>query len=259
VSRKRRTIAVYHPPLTLFLLSCSGTLPPLRGQIEVGRDAYAVFVAGAGMSGDLYAVRGDGGQPIPLTYTNVAELSPALSPDGTELAFLRGLSLRDSTPATIWIMNLLNGAERELPLPKGVTGPRRVGWGRGHVVIVEAGNGVFSIHAPPSAPDPQPIPASARAVAESSLSVLLGDPVFATVVPCETSGDLCVVADTGAPGVLARGAHDPLRWGPDSVAFFADDEMEIRPLARGRPRRLDLSGAPARPRQMTFFPGTGDR
>lgn len=255
MNSKRRTFTVYRSPLTLFLLSCSGTLPPLRGQIEVGRDAYAVFVAGSGTGGDLYAVRGEGGVPIPITFTNVAELSPALSPDGTELAFLRGLSLRDSTPATIWVMNLLNGAERELPLPKGAAAPRRVGWGLGHTVVVETGGGLFSIHAPPSAPDPQPIPAASRAVAESSLSVPLGDPVFATVVPCETSGDLCVVADTGAPGVLARGAHDPLRWGPDSVAFFVDDEVEVRPLARGRPRRLELSGAPARPRQMTFFAG----
>ena len=158
VNSKRRTFTVYRSPLTLFLLSCSGTLPPLRGQIEVGRDAYAVFVAGSGTGGDLYAVRGEGGVPIPITFTNVAELSPALSPDGTELAFLRGLSLRDSTPATIWVMNLLNGAERELPLPKGAAAPRRVGWGLGHTVVVETGGGLFSIHAPPSAPDPQPIP-----------------------------------------------------------------------------------------------------
>jgi hypothetical protein len=259
VISKRRTFAVYRSPLTLFLLSCSGTLPPLRGQINVGRDAYAVFVAGGGMGGDLYAVSADGGQPVPVTYTNVAELSPALSADGTELVFLRGLSLRDSTPATIWIMNLLNGAERELPLPKGVAGPRRLGWGRGHVVIVDTGKGLFSIHAPPSAPDPRPISSAERAVAESSLSVLLGDPVFARVIPCENRRDLCVVADTGSPGVLAVGARDPVRWGADSVAFFVDDQVEIRPLARGRPRRLELSGAPVRPRQMTFFPGTRDR
>ncbi len=30
------------------LAACEGTLPPLRGQMEVGRDAYAVFVAGKG-------------------------------------------------------------------------------------------------------------------------------------------------------------------------------------------------------------------
>jgi hypothetical protein len=255
VKGERGAFTVYRLPFTMLLLGCSGTLPPLRGQIEVGRDRYAVFVAGSGMGGDLYAVRAEGGVPIPITFTNVAELSPALSPDGTELAFLRGLSLRDSTPATIWVMNLLNGAERELPLPKGASAPRRLGWGRGHTVVVETRDRLFSIHAPPSAPNPQAIPAAARAVAESSLAVLLGDPVFATVVPCETAGDLCVVADTGAPSLLARGAHDPLRWGADSVGFFVDDEVEVRPLARGRPRRLELSGAPARPRQMTFFAG----
>ena len=48
-------------PLTLFLLtSCEGTLPPLRGKVEVGRDPYVVFVGGSGMASDLYGVRADG-------------------------------------------------------------------------------------------------------------------------------------------------------------------------------------------------------
>ena len=89
-----------------------------------------MFVGGSGVSGDLYAVRADGGPAFPLTYTPVAELAPALAPDGADLAFLRGQSLRDSTPATVWVMNLLNGAERELRLPKDAGTPERVGWSR---------------------------------------------------------------------------------------------------------------------------------
>src|SRR5438128_912125 len=63
------------------LLACEGTLPPLRGQMEVGRDAYAVVVAGKGIAGgDLYAVRTEGGVAVPITFTNVGEMRPALSP-----------------------------------------------------------------------------------------------------------------------------------------------------------------------------------
>src|SRR3954470_13286733 len=65
------------------LLACEGTLPTLRGQMEVGRDAYAVFVAGTAVAGgDLYAVRTEGGVAVPITFTNVGEMRPVLSPDG---------------------------------------------------------------------------------------------------------------------------------------------------------------------------------
>jgi hypothetical protein len=99
-----------------------------------------------------------------------------------------------------------------------------------------------------------PVPAAERAAAESSLSVLLGDPVFARVVPCKRAADLCVVSRSRRSGILAQAASDPVRWGTDSVAFFTTGGLlQIRPLARGRPRLLDWSHAPARPRQVTFF------
>ncbi|MGI8818260.1 MAG: hypothetical protein ACR2HW_03890, partial [Gemmatimonadales bacterium] len=67
------------------------------------------------------------------------------------------------------------------------------------------------------------------------------------------------VGDSGRPTLFAPEARDPVRWGPDSVAFFAGDEVEIRPLGPGRPRRLAWSNAPKRPRGMTFFEGTRGR
>lgn len=228
--------------------------------MEIGRDPYAVFVGGSGANSDLYAVRPDGGTPVAITFTNVAELQPALSPDGGALAFLRGASLDDSTPATVWVMNLLSGSERELELPKGAGRPKRLGWDAGgSAVIVAAEDGLYRINAPPAAPEPRPVLPSQRARAESSLAVLLGDPVFARVVPCDSGGNLCVRGDSGGPDLLARGARDPVRWGSDSVAFFVGDAVEIRPLGPGRPRRLMWSNPPKQPRQMTFFPGKSER
>ena len=245
---------------TLFLLACDPTLPPLRGQMEIGQDPYAVFVGGEGPNSDLYAVRPDGGPPVRITFTNVAELAPALSPDGGGLAFLRGASLRDSTPASIWVMNLLSGSERELVLPKRAGRPVGVGWDPdGKSLIVSASKGLYRFQAPPADPDPRPVAPPERARADSSLAVLLGDPVFARAVSCQSAGDLCVIGDSGGPGLLARGARDPVRWGGDSVAFFVGDAVEIRPLGPGRPRRLVWSNAPKRPRDMTFFPGTRER
>jgi WD40 repeat protein len=243
--------------LVAALAACSGTLPPLRGQMEVGRDGYAVFVAGGGAAGgDLYAVRTEGGAVVPITFSTVGEMRPALSPDGVMLAFLRGASLRDSTPGTVWVMNLLSGAERELELPRGAGAPRQVGWSPdGRSLVVAAGAGLYRSSAPPARLDARPVPVPGRPAAESALAVLLGRPAFARVVPCTEPGALCVAGDTGAPGLLARDARDAARWGDDSVMFFRGDAVEIRPLGGGRARRLDWEVVPSRPRQMTVFLG----
>jgi hypothetical protein len=260
MTRPPRPLTSYRLPLTAVLLAC-GTVTPLRGKIDVGRESYVVFVGGSGVSGDLYAVRADGGPAYPITFSAVAELRPALAPDGSSVAFLRGLSLRDSTPASVWVMNLLNGAERELPLPQSGGAPQRVGWSRnGSALIVQTERELYTLAAPPAKSDPQPVAPADRAAAESILTVLLGDPVFAQVVPCKRTGDLCVAPRTGRPGILAQAAHDPVRWGTDSVAFFtAGDLLQIRPLAKGRPRLLHVSNPPARPRQPTFFAASPGR
>ena len=241
--------------------AAAATLPPLRGQMEVGRDAYAVFVAGGALAGgDLYAVRTEGGPVVPITFSTVGEMRPALSPDGVMLAFLRGASLRDSTPGSVWVMNLLSGAEREVELPRGAGVPRQVGWSLdGRSLVVAASAGLYTSVAPPGRLDAHAVPADGRAAAESALAVLLGRPAFARVVPCAEPDALCVAGDTGTPGLLARGARDAARWGDDSVMFFVGDAVEIRPLGPGRARRLDWEGVPDRPRQMTVFLGTEGR
>jgi hypothetical protein len=247
-------------PLTLFITLACGTLPPLRGKIDVGRESYAVFVGGSGLGGDLYAVRADGGPAYPITFTTVAEMRPALSPDGAEVAFFRGQSLRDSTPASLWVLNLLNGADRELRLPKDTGTLERVAWtSDGRSLVVKTSKDLYRVDAPPAKPNPRPVASGERAAAESSLAVLLGDPVFARVVPCQRAEDLCVVPRRGRPGILAQAASDPARWGSDSVAFFTGELLQIRPLAKGRPRLLNWSEVPARPRQLTYFPGAVPR
>jgi hypothetical protein len=258
--RSKRWTAVLTSYLSL-LTACDPTLPPLRGQMEIGRDPYAVFVGGEGPNSDLYAVRPEGGVPVRITFTNVAELAPALSPDGGGLAFLRGTSLTDSTPASAWVMNLLRGSERELVLPKGGGHPVDVGWEPdGKSLIVSTSEGLYRFQTPPADPDPRLVPAAERARADSTLAVLLGDPVFTRVVPCKkTRRDLCVVGATGRPGLLAQAVRDPVRWGGDSVAFFVGDRLQVRPLGPGRGRILMMSKTPERPRGMTFFEGKREK
>jgi hypothetical protein len=214
-----------------------------------------VFVAGTGTAGgDLYAVGTDGGAAVQITFTTVGEMLPTLSPDGGTVAFFRGASLRDSTPGSLWVMDLRTGADRELSLPKGAGIPRQIGWARDDSsLVVRTDSNFYRVDPPPGPVSVTVVSAAARAVAESTVSILLGSPVFARVVSCDEPGALCVKADTGTPGLLARGARDPLRWGPDSVAFLIGDQLEIRPLGPGRARRLLWSSFPGHPRQPTVF------
>ncbi|HYC32912.1 MAG TPA: hypothetical protein VEB59_11540 [Gemmatimonadales bacterium] len=243
--------------LLLALSGCEGVLPPLRGELEPGKDAYVVFVGGTAQAGgDLYAVAASGGNALPLTYSGVGEMRPVLAPDGGAVAFLRGASLRDTTPGTVWVMNLLNGRERQLELPKGADAPERVGWADGgRALIVRAGGRLYRFTAPPATGRGEPVPRAASAAAESALAVLLGEPAFARAVPCASPEDLCVLGDTGAPALIARGARDPARWGRDSVAYVAGGTILVRPLGPGRERRVRVSGAPRAPRQITVFAG----
>ncbi|MBA3658018.1 MAG: hypothetical protein H0W67_00285 [Gemmatimonadales bacterium] len=219
----------------------------------MGQEPYAILVGGPATGSDLYA-SGPGGEPVvPLTYSAVSELAPALAPDGDGVAFLRALSLVDSTPATVWVMDLRSGYEREIVLPKRAGIPAAVGWsGDGSLVIRSAG-GLYRAETPFQGGRAAPVPVGRRAAADSALAVLLGDPVFARVVPCDGGTALCTEGRNGATAPLVSDAHGPVRWGRDSVAFFRGSALEIRPLGPGRPRALEWRERIRHPRAVTFF------
>ncbi len=220
-----------------------------------------VFVGGdAPGGGDLYALEPTGGRAIRITFSVVGEMRPALSPDGGQLAFLRAGALSDSTPASVWVLNLVSGAERRIPLPPRAGPPERVAWSAdGRLLLVRSAAGLYGAPAPPQQSEARPLAGPERAAAESALAVLLGRPAFARVVPCAEAEDLCVLGDSGPPALLARGAREPARWGPDSVAYLLGDQLLVRPVGPGRARRVTWSGVPPRPRQLTVFPGATAR
>ena len=96
-----------------------------------------VFVGGDGPAGgDLYALEADGGNAIPITFSVVGEMRPSLSPAGGQVAFLRGGTLTDSLPSSVWVLNLVNGAERQVKLPLQAGRPEQVGWTRDGASVV---------------------------------------------------------------------------------------------------------------------------
>jgi hypothetical protein len=247
--------------VVLLLAACDRGFLPLQGRFEIGRDPMVVFVGGdAPGGGDLYVLEPAGGPATRITFSVVGEMRPALSPDGGQVAFLRAGTLTDSTPASVWVLNLANGAERRIRLPRGADPPKDVAWSDdGRSLVVRSARGVYGAPAPPQQAEARPLAGPERVAAESALAVLLGRPAFARVVPCAEERDLCVVADTGPPALLARDAREPVRWGSDSVAYLSGTQLLVRPVGAGRARRVAWSDVPPRPRQFTVFPGSTER
>src|SRR5918996_1034344 len=161
----------------LLVAACERGFLPLGGQFEIGRDPMVIFVGGdAAAGGDLYALRADGGPAIPITFSVVGETRPSLSADGGQVAFLRGGTLTDTLPASVWVLNLVNGAEEQVTLPLGAGRPQRVGWSAdGATLVVRTAGGIYRAPAPPARGEAQAVAGPARAAAESSLAVLLGN------------------------------------------------------------------------------------
>ncbi len=235
------------------LAGCRVSLSPLQNRIAVGQEAFVVFVAdGEGGLGDLFAVPGAGGVVTPVTYTRLDESAPALAPDGAALAFLR--TIPGAPDQRLVVMNLLNGSERDAPIPAGRG--TRVAWSRtGESLFLETDSGRYRMDAPPGPGEIVPLGPAEAAAAESALAVLLGEPPFARVARCGDTPGLCVVTAEGATGPLAAEGRDPARWGGDSVAYFVADRLEIRPLGPGQARHLSWSRPPPSPRQPTVHPG----
>ena len=122
----------------LLAVACRGTLSPLSNRIEVGQEPYVIMVAdGEDGLGDLFASSTAGGMPWQITFTRVDERLPSLSPDGISLAFIRSRAPGDTAVRHVAVMNLLNGSERQLPLPAAVR-VEQLAWsmdeiGRAHV------------------------------------------------------------------------------------------------------------------------------
>ncbi len=227
--------------------ACGGFISPLKNRLAVGEESYLVFVGdGENGQGDLFAVSTGGGVVYQVTYSRVAEGHPALSPDGRRLAFTRARRAADTTDRAIWIMNLDDGAEHEVPALPGGAQPVRLAWNADgtRLFIATTDRSLVYATGDDTVVDGGP---DARFGLETRAGVLPG----VAVTPCGENA-LCLPGEDGLD-TLARPARDPLRWGGDSLAYFVKDELYVRPLAGGRVRLVPWRDAPPHPRQPTVF------
>ncbi len=228
-------------------------MSPVKNRVGVGVESYVVFDApGEDGQGDLYVGSGSGGKVFRVTFSRVHETAPALSPDGVMLAFVRGARAEDSAGHRVWVMNLLNGAEREIASPEGAW-PRRVAWSLdGGTLYLDTPRGVYRADAPPRSGPTTAVEAAERARADTTLSVPLGDPVRALAAPCDSGGGICALTPGGSQPLAPRG-RAAFRWGADSVGYFLDGRILVRPLGGGTTREVTWSGMPEGVGRATAF------
>lgn len=225
----------------------------MRHRIDAGRESFVVFVADAPDGrGDLYAMTAVGSDVVQLTFTLPAEWRPRVSPNGDVVAFLRSRDEADTLRTRVWLVNLLNGAERELAMPDSSGAPSDLAWSAdGREILVATSSGTWSVAVPPAPSHATSVPAAAT----TAFQVRVGSPPFASIAACaERAADLCVLPDSGTPALLVSDAGDPFRWGGDSVAYVrAGGEVVIRPLGSGRSRTLRWRDALRAPREPDAF------
>ena len=229
------------------ITACTGSLSPLSHKLKIGQEPYVVFTAeGEGDTGDLFASPVGGGAVYQVTFTRLNEHLPRLNPDGSMLAFVRG----DGAAAAVWVMNLINGAERRVTEPGGAE-PEGLAWSPdSRTVYVKMATRVLAAAAPPASPSATVLEGLARGAGDSALAVLVGDPVAGEVVSCGSG--LCIGLG-GESQPLDSAGTEPLRWGGDSVAYRVGDEFVVRPLGGGMTRALRWSKRLEHPRELTYF------
>lgn len=248
--------------LSTALLAVAGCqFSPLMNRIAVGEEPIVVLVGDApDGSTDLFAASPGGGPVYQITFNRPVESHPVLAPSGTVVAFFRQPVQGDSTTRVVTVMNLLNASERELELPEGAGAPLQLAWRpSGTALLVRTSRGIWELQAPPAQPVPRRLVGEEMGRAALEVVVTLGSPAFAIVDRCQDGGICSFPLDGRAPQQISARGNDPLRWGADSVAWFDQDRLEVRPLGPGRSRHVMWTQVPPRPRQATYAPGPARR
>lgn len=244
----------------LLLAGCRGTLSPLSNKIEVGKDPFMVFTAdGEGGVGDLFASPLQGETQFQVTFSRVDERLPALSPDGSMVIFVRSRLPGDTGEVSIVAMNLLNGAERRMPLPAGFVAEATAWSADGLHLYVRAATGVFTAAAPPAPGVFAPVDPAQKIVADSALALLLGEPPLAEVAPCASGTGVCARLGNDSLVTVAAEGSQPVRWPGDSIAYLENGSWTVRPLAGGKTRVIHWLHGPSHIRELTTFRGAAKR
>jgi hypothetical protein len=245
---------VFRGAFALLISGCG--FSPLAHRIDVGQEPIVIFVGeGIDRHTDLFAVAAGGGAVAQVTFTPLLEQNPRITPAGDVVAFLRS---RDTLPGThrdVILMNLLTGGEVSVTLPQSAGEPVSLGWNDSATAIyIRTPRGIWRASTPPRIPVVVPVASGDSATADSILDTWLGTPRFARVINCAGPG-LCIIGPRGDTTSLTSQGAGAIRWGSDSVGWFENGAMVVRPLGPGRSRRVLWTEAPEHARDGSYSAG----
>ena len=224
---------------------------PLINKIDVGEEAFVVVVGrGGDGSVDLFAAPAEGGRFYQFTFNPLVESNPTVAPSGTKLAFLRQAG--DQSPPELLVLNLLNGTEARRSLPAKAGPVVRLGFASTDDSLVVATEGGLFLA---TAAGVESVSAGTAQALDSLTYERVGDRGFASLRPCRSGTGWCVAKANGMETALPGDASDPIRWGPDGLAYLRDGKIEVRPLGGGRVRQPTWPNQPPKLSQPTHHPG----
>jgi TolB protein len=116
----KRLISCFVVAATLFLIGCgSGSSPDPNSNGGGGSDRKLVYTATVVGKKDIYLMKPDGSGQTRVTTDGTGGDFPALSPDGSRVAFLRG------TPPQLLVASVAGGSPQEVPVTLDIPGPPR--------------------------------------------------------------------------------------------------------------------------------------
>lgn len=236
----------------MMLVGCS--FSPLQKRIAVGEEPFVVFVAeGEDGRTDIFAGLPAGGELSRITFTPIEESHPTLTPEGDMVAFIRYPSATAMATPRLVVMNLLNGAEREVETIATAGGVDAMAWAPTRDALLLRGVGAtWHVPFPDGRGETRRLEGVELAEADSLLDVLLGDPPFGRAGACDDGTGICVVGPSGDPTMLSRTGTHPFRWGADSLAWFEEDRLRVRPLGPGAARTITWTAMPTRLREGSY-------
>lgn len=235
--------------LAALLGACGVT--PLTNRIAVGEEPFVIGVGeGPDSATDLFAAPAGSGSFTRLTFNRAEERAPDFSPGGMTVAYLRRAP--GSQEWSLVVLDLLNGAERSAAIPAGAGEPLALGWSTDGTRVIVRAQGYLSADAAPGPLHLVPLDDSAASAADSATRPRLGPAGEGLVEPCGAT--LCVRVGT-ALTPLGPGVSGAIRWGDDSVGYFAAGDFAVRPLGGGLTRRPLWKGPPSRLRELTYSSG----
>lgn len=249
IARQRHAVGL----LVAAMLLAGCNLSPLRNRIKVGEEPIVIFV-GEGIDGhtDLFVVPASGGSIAQLTFTPLSESMPRINARGDVVAFIRARDTAATAVNEVVVMNLLNGAERAIPLPDGAGHITAIAWGPDDgALYLRSDHGTWRASTPPAPPKVVAATGTEFVRADSVFELWVGEPRFARLFACPAGG-VCAAGLRVDTTVLSERGSDPLRWGSDSVAWFEDGGMVVRGIGPGTVRRILWKQPPAHPRDGSY-------